>query len=112
MKKFLLITCIGSFAVASAFAASPCNTLKQLKGEPAEVAGVKKSLGRKIKDRVVCAMELSQMQQAMRQIQQSIQASQNPQTNQNGGRAKYAMDGVSVGDGYYLDRSGSSATNY
>jgi len=34
------------------------------------------------------------------------------QLNQNGGRAKYAMDGIHTGPGYYLERGGGSATRY
>jgi hypothetical protein len=65
----------------------------------------------KFAQRLRTAVILSAQQQAAAQQAQAANSALNK--NQNGGRAKYAMDGIHVGPGYYLDRgAGTSATRY
>src|SRR5438477_635894 len=101
--KYLLLIGVLILCAAPAFSESPCDALKRSHGQLAPAAGEKRSFAKKLMDRTVCAVELAQIDHTRRQIQQSLTPGGGLNTNQNGGRAKYAMDGVSVGKGYYID---------
>ena len=110
MKTFMYIVLGASLTASSAICGqSPCEVLAQIKGISIEKPAKKKSFGQRLKERLACAAELTSIQQMQMQMQRQ-QASSTSQTNHNGGRAKYAMDGISVGDGYYIERNGGSAT--